>query len=494
MKTTKVNQFVAIVLVSLLMASCSSSQDSAQPDISQAKPLPTATLPVVLPTVGHTPFLEATATQEELTEADVTSTPAVDDPWSGVDPRGQQIIFWHIFSEEREQALVRIVNEFNSSNPYHIQVLAANQGSYVDIFNKMLEVRGAQDAPDILIAYQNQAAIYQLSNDLIDLTSLIESPTWGFSESERQMFFPGIWQQDIYPSLGNQRLGVPFYRSIDMLYYNVDWLEKLGYAGPPSTPDAFSEMACAAVRIPFVIKDNDISYGALFFTDASRLASWVFSLGGDIYDLTGGYFTLNNEIVKGVLSFQRNLITSGCAMVSPSWDYDQEQFIQGKVMAIMASSNLISYFTELQKTGDLNFRWGASAYPHLTPAPVSNSYGPSISIADTTPEKELAAFLFLKHMVSIESQVSWAIATGTLPVRSDMDDALSGWFIDFPHYRTAYSLLWNTKNEPALPGYDFVRKEIEDATSAILEGGDVDAILDILNTKANEIIANQGVQ
>jgi len=152
---------------------------------------------------------------------------------------------------------------------------------------------------------------------------------------------------------------------------------------------------------------------------------------------------------------------------------------------------LISYFSGLEESGGLNFHWGAAPYPHLTPDPVSNSYGPSVSITNTSPERELAAFLFLKHLLSSESQTHWAESTGMLPIRSDLDERLEGWFNDYPAYQTAYSLLWHTKSEPALPGYDFIRKEIQDATSAVLEGGDMNAILDALNVKAEEIIANQ---
>ena len=38
--------------------------------------------------------------------------------------------------------------------------------AYGDIFNKMLGVLNSPDAPDIVVAYQNQAATYQLSDAL----------------------------------------------------------------------------------------------------------------------------------------------------------------------------------------------------------------------------------------------------------------------------------------------------------------------------------------
>ncbi len=482
---SKFTILASLIVVITLLAGCAHIQEQ-QPAPAQNE-APSAASVAATPTSAVLPTHTLAATNIVAP----TATPDMNDPWYGVDPSGQQIVFWHIYDGEREQGLAAIVNDFNSSNPYGIQVAAANQGSYVDIFNKMLEAVGTPDAPDILIAFQNQAAIYQLNGGLADLNSLVASSIWGFSDEEMNSFFPGVRSQDIYPSLGGQRLGAPFYRSVDVVYYNADWLEALGYNDPPATPDDFAEVACAAANSPYQPELAGESTGTLFFSDASRLASWVFALGGDIYDTASGQFSLNGDLVKGALSYQRDLIARGCAQQSLDWDFDAEQFIQGKVLMIQASSNLVSYFSELEEAGSLSFDWGVTAYPHLTPEPVSNAYGPSLSISKSAPERELAAFLFLKHLLSPESQARWAQASGSLPVRADLSDALDGWFGEYPAYQSAYRLMPNTKYEPALPGYDFVRVEIETSVSAVLEGGDVNAIMDALNTKAGEIIASQ---
>lgn len=483
MLSRKTSFLILFVLAAVLMSGCAKIE-SPPPAALEAGITPPAEITIPTSTPPPTPAsTETAAPQPTLT---------VYDPLAEIDPRGQQIVFWHIYSDDREQTLAAIVNDFNASNPFGIQVTAANQGSYVDIFNKMLEAGSTMDSPDILIAFQNQAAIYNQNGWLADLNKWIDSPAWGYSQDEIQTFFPGPWSQDLYPSSGGQRLGIPFYRSVDLVYYNADWLQALGFSEPPATPDAFQQIACAAASQPFLSEGADQSTGVYFYSDASRLAAWTFALGGDIYDHSAQSFLLNNDQAKGALSFQQNMIQSGCARQSPSWDYDQQQFIQGKAAMLLASSNLIAYFTELQHAGQLNFNWGVSAYPRLTAEPVSNSYGPSLSIVKSSPERELAAFLFLKHMVSAESQMRWAQSSGTLPVRSGLDSALAGWFAEYPAYQVAYSLMGNTRFEPALPGYDFVRIEIESSVSAVLEGGDVETIMDALNIKAGEIIATQG--
>lgn len=42
-----------------------------------------------------------------------------------------------------------------------------------------------------------------------------------------------------------------------------------------------------------------------------------------------------------------------------------------------------------------------------------------------------------------------------------------------------------------MPGYDFVRDEVQKAMATIADGADVQSTLDALNQKANDILAEQ---
>src|SRR5688572_6271039 len=87
---------------------------------------------------------------------------AQDDPYADVDPSGVTVEFWHQHSGARGEELDKIVEEFNETNEWGIVVEASNQGSYDDIFSKVrasLTAGGGADLmPDLVVAYQNQAA------------------------------------------------------------------------------------------------------------------------------------------------------------------------------------------------------------------------------------------------------------------------------------------------------------------------------------------------
>jgi len=151
-----------------------------------------------------TPEPPAEATEPPAAETEAPAEPAAPaDPWADVDPSGQTIVYWHQHSRAREEALNEIVAEFNATNEYGITVEAEFQGSYGDIFNKMLGVLNTPDVPNVVVAYQNQAATYQLADGLVDMNSLVNSPKWGLTEEEQKDFFQG-WKSCITTPTGSR--------------------------------------------------------------------------------------------------------------------------------------------------------------------------------------------------------------------------------------------------------------------------------------------------
>ena len=137
--------------------------------------------------------------------------------------------------------LLKVVDEFNATNEYGITLTAEYAGGYGDIFTKMLPILNTAEVPDVVVAYQNQAATYQLADALWDMNEIIDDPTWGMPKADQEDFFPGFFAQDIYPTFDNARLGLPPNRSMEVMYYNMDWLNELGYDAPPATPAEFKE-------------------------------------------------------------------------------------------------------------------------------------------------------------------------------------------------------------------------------------------------------------
>ncbi|MFZ4814833.1 MAG: ABC transporter substrate-binding protein [Phototrophicaceae bacterium] len=420
-----------------------------------------------------------------------------------VDPTGATVVFWHQHSREREEALNEIIATFNETNEYGITVQGIYQGSYGDIFNQMLTVMNTTDAPNLVVAYQNQAATYQLSDSLVDMNPLLDSLTWGLSAEEQADFFPSFFESDVFSTFDGARLGFPPNRSAEVMYYNADWLAELfaagaiSFEGVPQTPEQFKEASCAAVANPFSAATGDPAnaVGYELSTDASRFASWTFSFGGDIFDYETNQFTYNSPAAVESMTFLQDLFEEGCARGITEQFGDQTNFGAGTTLFTIGSSSGIPFYRSAVESGS-NHPWSLAPLPYVTEEPVMNIYGGSVSIPKTTPEQELAAWLFVKYYTTPEVQTQWAVASQYFPVRASVAEGLADFFEQDPAYKAGFDLLQFGASEPPVPGYDFVRNLIQEAMAEIVSTPDLDiqARLDEVNTEANEILAEQVAQ
>lgn len=432
-----------------------------------------------------------------LAAATLISMAMAQPDYESADPSGQEIIYWHQLSGEPQAALDDIVTEFNATNEYGITVKAEYQGNYADIFKKMLPVLNTADAPNIVVAYQNQAATYQLVDGLLDMRPLVNSAKWGITEADKADFFPGFFQSDINPAFGNERLGFPPQRSMEVMYYNASWLAelrdagKISFDGPPTSPEQFEEAACAATANPFSKATTDGSIGYELSVDASRFASWTFAFGGDVFDYDANRFTYDSDAAVAAMTFLQGLFDKGCATIVTESYGDQTDFGVGRLMFAIGSTSGLTYYRSAVSDG-ADFDWSVGAIPHTTPDPSMNIYGASVSLpAGHSAAADVASWLFIKYYTSPEVQATWVKASNYFPVRQSVAEGIADYFASHPAYQTAFAMLPYGKSEPPVPGYDFVRDMIAGQMSAIMDGADVQETLKAANEDANDILADQ---
>ncbi len=133
--------------------------------------------------------------------------------------------------------------------------------------------------------------------------------------------------------------------------------------------------------------------------------------------------------------------------------------------------------------------WGVAAIPHTTAEPVQNVYGGDIMILRTTPEQELAAWIFIKWFTSPEIQAEWGKISGYFPTRASTSQYLTDYLSENVQWAQAVELLPYGKYEPQLISYQSVRDAATQAFNEIMQGADVQATLDALTENANAMQA-----
>jgi multiple sugar transport system substrate-binding protein/sn-glycerol 3-phosphate transport system substrate-binding protein len=284
------------------------------------------------------------------------------------------------------------------------------------------------------------------------------------------------------------RLGFPPNRSAEVIFYNLTWLQELGFSGPPTTPDEFKTMACAAAAA-----NGDGTGGYILRSDASAIASWTYAYGGDILSSDGLGYVFNSQATIDALTFLKGMLDEGCAYFQtegypdPAFAARQAIFTQGSTSGLpYYTEGVANAATEQNRAAD---EWGVTAIPHTTTDPYTNIYGGDVMIPATNPETQLAAWVFIKWFTQPEIQARWDAASGYFPTRVSTNEFLADYIAQNAQYGEGLALLQYSNYEPQLISYQGVRDLVSQAFNEIMQGADVTTTLDSLTEQANALQA-----
>ncbi len=483
---------VLVLIMSMVLTACTTATPPA-PTATQAVVEQPTIVPTAVPTKVPT-SVPPTATVAP-TAVKINNPPASPDEVDAIQLKGKKVTvtYWHNRPQADQDFLQKLLDEFNASNPYGITATAEIGGAtYNDLYTKVGSAITAGQPPSMSLAYQNQAAFYRLNGAIIDLNPFINSQLYGLSAADLKDYFPTFLASDKNPQYKGETLGFPTQRSMEVMYYNVDWLKKLGYDGPPTTWDQFYEMSCKAAKEPG-------KFGFAYKHDASPFASQVFSRGGQILADDGLSYVFNSQAGIDTVAFIQKLFANKCAVEVPASESngDQSRFGKGTVLFTIGSSSGLPYYQSAVASG-AKFSWNIALVPN-TGKPTINQYGASISVFKTTPEQELASWLVLKFLGATEQTTRWAAQTGYLPVRQSAKDAVIAafkldtkkWGPVADTYAKLFDWIPYAKIESPVAGYDPVRAIIlDEVLEPVIKDAKADpkALLDAAVTKSNGIL------
>ncbi len=405
-------------------------------------------------------------------------------------PEGQTVEFWVQYSDERLDAMKARAERFEKESG--IKVNITYKGHYGKVQSAMMTTAGTTDQADVARGYGNAAAdMYQIGA-AIDQSILANSKKWGVSQSDIDDWGAN-WTVGFSPYFdGNPKLLHEVGKSIEVVYYNKDWLNELGLS-EPQTPSDFAKAACAATNSTFSGKVGDTaSLGYEIDTDASNFAAWVFAHGGDVFDYNAGQYILNSDEVVAAMEFIQGMANKGCAQVTRDKYADQQYLGLGSNLFALGSTSGITYFQKAIEEG-YNGQWEISKVPHTTSEPVMNLYGGGLIMGDTgNADKMVAAYQWMKYITNTENSAVWSTESGYGFVRTSSAEhpLIAEKRKQLPQYDRSLGLIQYGKGEPSVPAYYSVRGEIEKAYAAIINGDDIMSTLNSLNDEANAILAD----
>jgi len=246
-----------------------------------------------------------------------------------------------------------------------------------------------------------------------------------------------------------ETIALPENISSPIVYFNMSLVRK---AKPDlkELPQTWDEILALANAV----KAADTSSMPIFFEYYPDSYNWsfnglVYNFGGDVFD-TNGHIAFNGDAGGKALDILRRLGQAG--MMDITSEQARQSFVAGKVAIYVASSSLLNIFS----TGaDNNFEMLTEEFPKSAADGKLPSGGFGFVMATKDPQKQKAAWEFLKFAVGARAQTKMVKKTGFTPVNAKAatsPEFLGEFYKQKPNYAVAVSELPRVKSMNIYPG------------------------------------------
>ena len=414
--------------------------------------------------------------------------------YADVDPSGQNVVYWHQYSEDSSQGdtIAALIEEFNSTNEYGITVEGVHQGSYGPIEDLMNTAILAGELPNLVAGYANAIAGWASEGVVVDVDAFLNSPEWGIEDQSVLNFsLLDVNKLDFAPFDG-MRVAWANQNSVNVFYTNLDIVEALGFERrAPQTLAEFEEIACAAGA-------SEEYEGYPLDTFTSHFESFVAANGGVIFDAEAGEYVFESDAVVATMELFTRMLENGCAYLYAEPYQNTGDFSKGITPFAAGSSAGIPYIVSDAETAEMTDEWVATAFPGAEGVgPTIQLFVPSQAILTSSPEAELATWLFVKFLAGQDAQLAWTGATGYFSIRNDIDVTEADFTeprLPFARFQEVQALVQDDAvgvyASPGLPSYTALRGVMPETISAVVNGDAViaDALAE-LNAEAAELRA-----
>jgi multiple sugar transport system substrate-binding protein len=411
-----------------------------------------------------------------------------------VNPSGQTVVYWHQWTGAQVATMDMLIETFNETNEWGITVVGVPQGSMNEVRDLMSAAITTGDLPNLVAGFQNDAQSYYLDGEAVPLDAYFEHPVWGYSGDELADLDLDIINVNRIPGepYNDQLLLWPVGLSANVMSVNLGMLAEVGFDAPPANLEEFREIACATAELTG--PDGQDIQGFPIRTNANDLESFVASAGGHIYDFETGRYDFTNDGMIEVLTFFQDLINDGCAYMPDTAFGNTDDFALGLNAMAVGSSAGVPF---IQRSIDENNTGVDNWINTITPGgdnPTLQVFLTSLIMVPSTPEEQLATWLFLKYLASTEAQITWTSGTFYQPYTVSGREALTDDFLAAnPQFTNTRDLLLDESvsiySSPQILSYGDVRNVIAElVASVVVSGEDVMTAAQRQEDEANRIM------
>lgn len=343
----------------------------------------------------------ATSAPAQATKAPATAVPATAAPSSKAPVK---VVYWRSISGAGGDAQEELAKRFNAAQT-SVQVEVQYQGTYPELQQKLQAALAARSTPDIVMLDSPQMPYFAKNGALVVLDEFTKGAD-GLDISKA--FYPGL-VADGY--LSGKLFALPFARSTPILYYNVDMFTEVGL--PNRAPDTWTEFREFCAKL--TKKEGDIKRVGYSVQMGTTTAHWYFqellyAFGNDVSDDKYNVFLDQPSAIEAAKFLQDMVFKDGVANAGTGPDGAQGEFTNQRSGMHFGSTGSLVNIVNTSK-----FKVGVGFMPAQKRRQVPIGGSVLSIMSASSPEKQAAAWKFIKYMTSPESNIYFVQKSGYMP-------------------------------------------------------------------------------
>lgn len=320
---------------------------------------------------------------------------------------------WGMAEDTTIPAFEAMIAAFNESHPnIKVESKAEAYNSYLD---QTLILNASKEMPDCLQVHNSMFSAMVSAGALADINSYI-------SQEVRDDFYGNLMDALNYD--GAQR-GLPWAPSSEVLYCNMELLEKAGYDHTPVTMEEMREMA-AAVTALGTNENGSTIYGLGLQTKAMDSSGFYFlpylwNYGGEMCDEEGN-ITINSPESMEAFNFAKGLVDEAITPVGQEIKDLRNMFANNQVAFIVDTAfgyAAIQNMAEDKEAFDAHTQ--LSAIPSDTGEPINFFIAHNLAVSEQSEHKE-EAYTFIEWLSSAEAiEIYNTLSANIMPSRTSVE-------------------------------------------------------------------------
>lgn len=386
-----------------------------------------------------------------------------------------EIEVWHTYSDSYETWFQEVTDKFNETHENIHVTLQLQPGDQYEA--KVMAAAKSGTLPNIIRSQAVNMTTYASQDMLVDLNDYIYNEEVGYPNFDEDIN-PGL--ATLYDQWDGARYAIPLFMGGNVFFYNKTMFDELGL----EPPTKWSEVEAVATAVSEKIGKPGFGFQVM----VDGFMEMLIQDGGQVVDVETNTVEFDSDIAKDRIAWYQDLLDKGVARLVGDDKHFTNPFANGDVGCYVALSGNLGYLT--QAVGD-KFELGVAPLPQEGPVQFVSLSEPIFAITKSTPEEELASWIFLNYLLSPEVNADCASVFGGLPATESAinTDLYQQFLQENPVAQAVLAEKDAFGYVPAIDGFYDVRTSLDRALEEIFLGiSDPDTALATAKTTAQQAI------